>query len=58
MILESSRISTDEKRLAPFWEAGALPEVNPPELPDPPPPAMTRLPPPFGVGGGVVLDHD
>ena len=56
MILESSRISTDEKRFAPFWEEGALPEVNPPEPPEPPPPTMASLPPPpFGVDGGETF---
>ena len=58
MILESSRASTDEKRFEPVEEAGALPEVKPPEPPDPPPSAMTSEALPFGVGGGVVIEPD
>ena len=59
MILESSRISTHEKRFAPDLAAGALPEVNAPELPEFPPPIATISPfPPFGVGGGVVYEPD
>ena len=58
-MLESSRTSDEEKRFAPDLAAGALPEVNPPELPEFPPPTATSPPlPPFGVPGGVVYEPD